>query len=193
MSSSELKNLTLEQFLTQLQAMSPDDAAPYIRELVERFEPLLRGSWRRLAFDMEYEDFVQDVFARLFSSLSRLQDPKAFPGYFLRIVVSVVTDESRRKRSVEFQNAETQSRIASLVDRVLLGKIFVRSYLEHLPPRQREVIALEFLQGLSLEEIAEAVEMSPSGVRATRSPGLEKLRTIIRQDGRALQAQAAKG
>lgn len=193
MRSSELKNLTLERLLIQLQAGSPHDATPYVRELVERFEPLLRVSWRRLAFDMEYEEFVQDVFVRLFSSLPRLKNPKAFPGYFRRIVVSVAIDESRRKQSIEFRYPENPSRIASLVDRVLLGRIFVRSYLEHLPPRQREVIDLEFLRGLSDEEIAEAVEMSPSGVRATRSPGLKKLRTIIRQDGKALQARPTKG
>lgn len=193
MSSSDLKNLTLEQLLIQLQAAAPEDSSPYVRELVERFEPLLRGSWRQLALDIEYEDFVQDIFVRLFSSLPRLKNLEAFPGYFRGIVVSVAIDESRRKQSVEFRHAEDPSRIASLVDRVLLGKIFVRSYLEHLPPRQREVIALEFLQGLSDEEVAEAVEMSPSGVRATKSPGLEKLRTLISRDGRALQAQATKG
>lgn len=57
--------------------------------------------------------------------------------------------------------------------------ILVRSYLEALPQREREVLEKEFLDGLSVSEIARAWGISEGAVRMTKSRAINKLRAIV--------------
>jgi RNA polymerase sigma-70 factor, ECF subfamily len=51
--------------------------------------------------------------------------------------------------------------------------------LDSLPATQRDVVILRMLVGLSTEETAEAVGMSPAGVRLTQHRALVRLRGTI--------------
>jgi RNA polymerase sigma-70 factor (ECF subfamily) len=51
--------------------------------------------------------------------------------------------------------------------------------LDALPPTQREVVILRTLVGLSTEETAEAMGMSPAGVRLAQHKALRVLRTTM--------------
>jgi RNA polymerase sigma-70 factor, ECF subfamily len=51
--------------------------------------------------------------------------------------------------------------------------------LDSLPATQRDVVILRTLVGLSTEETAEAVGMSPAGVRVTQHRALGKLREAL--------------
>jgi RNA polymerase sigma-70 factor, ECF subfamily len=51
--------------------------------------------------------------------------------------------------------------------------------LDSLPTTQRDVVILRMLVGLSTEETAEAVGMSPAGVRLTQHRALARLRGSI--------------
>jgi RNA polymerase sigma-70 factor (ECF subfamily) len=53
--------------------------------------------------------------------------------------------------------------------------------LDALPPAQRDVVILRTLVGLSTEETAEAVGMSPGGVRLAQHKALQVLRGTTRQ------------
>jgi RNA polymerase sigma-70 factor (ECF subfamily) len=52
--------------------------------------------------------------------------------------------------------------------------------LDALPPAQRDVVILRTLAGLSTEETAEAVGMSPGGVRLAQHKALQLLRRTMR-------------
>lgn len=52
--------------------------------------------------------------------------------------------------------------------------------LDSLPPVQRDVVILRTLVGLSTEETAEAVSMSPGGVRLAQHKALQVLRRSMR-------------
>lgn len=52
--------------------------------------------------------------------------------------------------------------------------------LDTLPPVQRDVVILRTLVGLSTEETAETVSMSPGGVRLAQHKALQVLRTTMR-------------
>jgi hypothetical protein len=69
-------------------------------QIALRFEPVVRRAWRELIrgrSSVEYEDFAQDVFVRVFSSLGQLRTPAAFPGYFRSIARNVAVDSLRRQ------------------------------------------------------------------------------------------------
>jgi RNA polymerase sigma-70 factor (ECF subfamily) len=57
--------------------------------------------------------------------------------------------------------------------------------LDRLPAAQRDVVILRTVVGLSTEETAEAVSMSPSGVRLAQHKALEALRETMRPESGA--------
>ncbi|MGH3881588.1 MAG: sigma factor-like helix-turn-helix DNA-binding protein, partial [Actinophytocola sp.] len=54
--------------------------------------------------------------------------------------------------------------------------------LDALPATQRDIMILRTLVGLSTEETAEAVGMSPSGVRLAQHRALQRLRDSLGPD-----------
>jgi len=186
----DLKLLTTEELIVQLRATRIEQASPYCEELILRFEPLLRRAWHEVGG--EYEDFVQDVFLRLFAGLPQLRNPKAFPGYFRSVALSVASRWWRRERLAIKRSEEDIDRLLLHTDESLITGIFVRSYLEHLPIRERQIIELIFLEEWSMNDIAEFLDLEPGAVRATKSRALKKLRAFLLKDARALEESHKK-
>lgn len=156
-------------------------------EIVRRFEPLLRKTWR-LRGRGEYADFAHDVFTRTFAALPRLNAPAAFPAFFRSIVHSVAADQWRKNAPAEVEiDRETLEERASAIDQVLLTGLIVRSYLEHLGDRERQVLEWDLIDGLSTDEIAQRLGITAGAVRTTKSRALEKLRGIIGREARMIE------
>lgn len=65
--------------------------------------------------------------------------------------------------------------------RLLAGELLERlgGLLQHLTPRQREVLVLRIAVGLSAEETAQAVGSTPGAVRVTQHRALNRLRGVL--------------
>lgn len=173
-----------------LRHASQEDAGSYCEEIVRRFEPLLRKAWRHVPQPSEYQDFVQDVFVRLFSGLPKLKDYRAFPGYFQRCVQSTVATAIRRRRPPEASVEDLAAHAVTRVDREILTAVFLQSYLHLLPPREGRVLQLEWIDGLSPDQAAAALGLSRGGASAAKSRGISKLRDILAAEARWLEAEA---
>ena len=168
-------------YLLRLNESDPRSSAA-ATEILRRFQPLLRKywAWHRLG---EYEDFVQEAMLRLFIALPSLRNLDSFPGLFRRIVIGTAADALRARvesaADVEDLNDE---QLAVEFDESLSTGVVVRSYLEHLPPREREVINLTFFEDLDPAEVAVRLNLSEGAVRMTKSRAIGRLRTILGQD-----------
>lgn len=176
----DLHSLPLEQLVERIRTAPREEMSGYCEELVTRFEPLIRRAWRNIGSDVEveYEDFLQDVLVRLVGSLPQLKDVRAFPGFFRRIVFSIAIDTRRRQRRLPATDSRNLEEIASSVDRSLLTGLFVRSYIEELPGREREIMALAFVEGLSDREISRITGITEGAVRTCKSRAIKRLRGI---------------
>jgi RNA polymerase sigma factor (sigma-70 family) len=185
--ATDLKALTPVELVALLEESSPEESSPYCVEIIRRFEPLLRFTWRKTTPFIEYEDFVQDVFVKLFSHLPNLKEPKAFPGYFRQIALSVAYDHIRKYRSEPTISPEiialTQTKnLIVTVKEGLDAAIFLHSYLERLSPKESAIFSLEYFQGFSLKEIAALLKMEPGAVRAVKYRAMNRLREMIHKD-----------
>ena len=197
-----MTSLTVEELVSRLTESSQEDSSAVFEELIKRFEPLLRVTWKRVISRqrippvLEYQDFVHDVFVRLFGNIANLRDAKAFPGYFRMIVLSVAYGYLR-KPQVEMlgsldESVETGRLGAALnhaalmtsIDEQILTGIHIRSYLEHLSPREKEIVTLEFFGDLTPKEIGKSLGMRTGAVRATKARAFSKLRQLILRDAR---------
>lgn len=200
----DLRSLTVEQLVSHLRDSPLDkdapsdaqDASPYVEEIIRRFEPLLRTAWRRVPQPYDYQDFLHDVFVKLFQGLRHLENSKAFPGYFRKVTLSVVADHYRKwfqlpkvePRSSEGVEVESRSleEVVESVDDTLQTAVLIRSYLEHLPPQEREVLYLEFFRETPTKEIGKILNLTPGAVRMVKSRALKKLRKVLADEAETL-------
>jgi len=127
------------------------------------------------------EDIAQEAFLKVFRYIGSYRSDRTFKAYFYRIVLNASRDHLSRMKPAGQQSideiaevvSETESR-ASYEDLEML-----RRALQQLPGREREVLILRELQGLSTWEVARILRISPITVRRHASRGLAHLRVIL--------------
>jgi RNA polymerase sigma-70 factor (ECF subfamily) len=171
-----------------VRARSGDQRA--FRELMAAYQGCFYGLARRYAQSHEdADDVLQEAFVKVFQHLGRLTRPEAFFPWARRIIVNTALDHIRRRRRIsEFEVQATEgleggedARLEPPDRGVERGEFFrkVERALRALPPRQREIVTLHDIQGLTTEEIARRCECPPATVRSNLFYGREKLRRFL--------------
>ena len=137
------------------------------------------------------DDLAQEVFVKVYHSITALKDPLQFKGWLFRIATTVYLDEYRRwkKRQKRFISDETamQNQMATHghpgehLDRQELRQQ-VESALAQLPEEFRMAILLREVQELSYEEIASALNVSLGTVRSRIFRGRKLLQGLLRHE-----------
>lgn len=177
--SNDLSELPLPSVIALLRLGERDSrSSAAATEILRRFHPLLRKywAWHRLG---EYDDFVQEAMLRLFIALPLLRDVEAFPGLFRRIVIGTAADVLRTREDRSEVADLDEEQLAAEFDDSLSTAVVIRSHLERLSPREREVIELTFFEDLSPSEVAARLNLSEGAVRMTKSRAISRLRTIL--------------
>ena len=128
----------------------------------------------------EAEDVAQEAFIKAFRALPAFRGDSAFYTWLYRIAINTAKNSlvSTRRRPVDFdldmQDPDQYERHARLKEAdtpegVLLTdeiRVVVEKALEQLPEDLRTAIVLRELEGLSYEEIAEAMDCPVGTVRS---------------------------
>jgi RNA polymerase sigma-70 factor, ECF subfamily len=140
-----------------------------------------RAAYRVTGNGPDAEDVLQTVFLRMLrrdASSKEIQNPES---YLRRSAVNAALDVVQARREpvaleldrLPGRNPHDQ---AELRDRL-------RRALASLPPRQAEIFALRFLEGLSNEEVARATGVSRITVAVTLHRTRRQLQKILREEG----------
>jgi RNA polymerase sigma-70 factor (ECF subfamily) len=145
----------------------------------------------RLAFRLtgnahDAEDLTQDVFVRVFRSLSSYT-PGTFEGWLHRITTNLFLDSVRRKQRIRFDALadDAADRLRgrepapdrALTDRMLDADI--QAALDALPPDFRAAVVLCDIEGLTYEEIADTLGVKLGTVRSRIHRGRTQLRSAL--------------
>jgi RNA polymerase sigma factor (sigma-70 family) len=132
------------------------------------------------------EDLTQEVFVRVFRSLSSYS-PGTFEGWLHRITTNLFLDMARRRQRIRFEGLgeETAARIGGAEptpaqvfdDRHFDGD--VQAALKALPPEYRAAVILCDIEGLSYEEIAATLGIKLGTVRSRIHRGRAQLREAL--------------
>jgi RNA polymerase sigma factor (sigma-70 family) len=132
------------------------------------------------------EDLTQDVFVRVFRSLSSYT-PGAFEGWLHRITTNLFLDQVRRRRRIRFDGLPDDAadripgREASPAD-AYDARHFdddVQRALDGLLPEFRAAVVLADIEGLTYEEIAAALDVKLGTVRSRIHRGRSQLRQVL--------------
>lgn len=128
------------------------------------------------------EDVAQDALVKALRAIDDLDPQRSFRPWFYRVVGNTAREHLRRtRRRARHERQAPPLRAAApgdvLAEREALDAL--RASLTALPEPSREAVALRYLEGLSLREVAEALEC-PEGTASSRiRRGLESLRRSL--------------
>lgn len=153
----------------------------------EAFGALVEGHWERLVRlarsvvgEADAEDAVQDSLVLAWTRLARLSDPEKFGPWVSRIVFRRCLRASRRQRgTVSLDSVPEPSRWRDPETAVSVWQVLVR-----LAPRQRAVLHLTAVEGMTDAEIAPVLGITPASVRAHRRRARAGVARIIRGGAR---------
>jgi len=156
-----------------------------LAEIYDQYSPSIYAyALRLLGDEMQAEDCVAEVFSRLLKGLKAGQGPQDhLQAYLYRVAHNWITDTYRRQPPppVELlesfpENEELQPETGA---QQRMQQDRIRAALRLLPPEQRQVIALRFLQDFSNEEVAAALNKTEGAVKAMQHRALASLRKIL--------------
>ena len=167
-----------------VRAQAGDDGA--FAELVERYSPRLRYFLRKiLASSDGAEDALQDVWLEVLRHLPRLADPQALKAWLYRIARDRAFGRLRKAKRAEqpLDEANVPDPVAAEEnDFSAEDAAQIHSALDELPPEQREVLVLRFLEEMSYEEIARIVGCQIGTVRSRIFYGKRGLRRVLKNE-----------
>jgi RNA polymerase sigma factor (sigma-70 family) len=157
-------------------------------ETWNRFAPMVFGiAVRTLGSESEAEDVVQEVFYRLLVKARTLRSPESLRSFVVSFAIRILKWELRRKRTRSWLSFD---RPVMLVDvacealdfesRDLVRRFY--AFVSRQAPRERLVLSLRYLESMTVEEIAKAMEISESTVKRSLECGRRELLHWIETD-----------
>lgn len=151
----------------------------------EAFDALFQRAFlvgRRILNDAtRAEDVAAETLARAYAHWRKIGDQPWREGWVVRVATNLALDTARqRSRMADESPAELAG--GDAVDDDVAVRMALVEALGRLPRRQREVVALRHLGGLSEAECAAALKVSAGSVKTHLHRGLNALRDRLDAD-----------
>ena len=182
-SSSDDSTLESTESTLEAAAWTP----PTWEEIVQQHSArVYRLAYRLTGNQHDAEDLTQEVFVRVFRSLSSYT-PGTFEGWLHRITTNLFLDMARRRQRIRFEGLGDQAVGLLRDDEPTPAQAFdarhldtdVQQALEALAPEYRAAVVLCDIEGLSYEEIAATLGVKLGTVRSRIHRGRAQLRAAL--------------
>jgi RNA polymerase sigma-70 factor, ECF subfamily len=164
-----------------LRAQAGDRAA--LEALLSHAETLLRPFATLMLRDADaVDDVLQDALLIVYRKLGALREPRAFAAWARRIASREIFRALRGRRAHDQIHEELDPRLPDGAEPLqppdgLLERL--PTLLERVSPASRAVLALHYLQDLSLDEIAAVLDLPIGTVKSRLAYGLTALRRAL--------------
>jgi RNA polymerase sigma-70 factor (ECF subfamily) len=160
-----------------------EDAA--YAELVRRHGGrMLAVAKRYLKNEDAAQDCVQEAFLAAFKALDRFEERSSLATWLHRITVNAASfDEEGFREGPERVTAESADELLARED----VRAEVRAAIDRLPTSYRNVLLLRDIEGLSIKEVAEMLEVSENNAKVR----LHRARTALKKELQPLLNEGA--
>jgi RNA polymerase sigma-70 factor (ECF subfamily) len=161
-----------------------DDPEESFRELSARhIQTAYRLAWAILGDDCDAEDATQDAFASAWRQRSTLRDPYRFDAWFGRILVNTCRDRLRkraRNRSLSLRTVGNEDEQPDHAPSLLERDEPYRAVAD-LDPDQRIVVMLRFWMDLTVDDIADRLDVPAGTVKSRLHRSMTRLRAALEE------------
>jgi RNA polymerase sigma-70 factor (ECF subfamily) len=164
------------------------------RRLIERYQRQIgQILWRFSRDRLIHEELVQDVFVEAYISLDRYHGKAPFVHWLSRIATRVGygywKQKARQKKKENFSLKEWDQLPDDSMERMDPSHAaeLVYKLLGQLPPRDRLVLTLRYLEDCDVAETAQRTGWTKSMVKVQTWRARNKLRNLFKQTGREIQ------
>jgi RNA polymerase sigma-70 factor (ECF subfamily) len=166
---------------------TPDQQPPLDRLVREHLPHLLRLAVRLTGSADAGEELAQETLARIAQAWPTYRGDAAFRTWVYRIAINVFRDGLRSRRRSSHRAAGpvpvtlSDPRLREPVAHTVAGELgtVVAAKVSALPPRQREVLILISIEGLSPRDAAEALGITEANVHSTLHLARQKLKSEL--------------
>jgi RNA polymerase sigma factor (sigma-70 family) len=171
-------------------------------EVVKRFQGMAYASAYAMLNDaLLAEDVVQEAFIEAYTSLPKLREIDAFPGWFRRIIIKQGDRVLRRRHTMLLPLELAESEAGMSIQELDPAAIVVSKEQDELisraiallPEHECIVLLLFYGSGYAIKEIAAVLEVPPTTVKKRLYDGRNRLRArlmgTVRETLRQQQAQ----
>jgi RNA polymerase sigma factor (sigma-70 family) len=128
-------------------------------------------------------DVVQDAWIRIIKSMQQLRDPVSFEAWAYRIVNNSCMDLIRKRRRRWKQQTEDMMDEETKVNAfdTFIEQDQVQALLGQLSEKHRSVLALHYLQGFQVKDIARITNTPRGTVKSQLFNAREKFRNLLEE------------
>ena len=195
-----------EQILSVIRRVLDGDANAF-EAIVREYERNVYNIALRMSGEREDAlDISQEAFLKAYQSLSSFRLDSRFSVWLYRIVSNLCLDQLRRRQrrpeqSLTVENDEGEEAQQDVPDENFspeallerkLTREAVRRGLDALPDEQRQILLLRELEGMSYEEIGQALSLEPGTVKSRIFRARKRLCVWLLRDGNLPDAFSSK-
>jgi RNA polymerase sigma-70 factor (ECF subfamily) len=157
------------------------------RLIVERYSGVLGGTAYLMTHDhAQVDDLVQETFLLAWRGIGNLRSSSNLKAWLVRILVNRVISERRKKRVMEAELVEVESKAGdSNSEELVLAdeeRKRIRAALETLPEAQRQVTVLRYFADLTIPEVAKVLGCREGTVKSRLHRALAQLRNVLQSE-----------
>jgi RNA polymerase sigma-70 factor (ECF subfamily) len=168
--------------------MDSTKEAQFLNSYKEHTGALFRYCYFKTLNKEEAKDMVQDVFIKTWEYIRNGGEVLNMKAFLYRTAHNIVIDHYRKKKPVSLDNlfeegfdvsseTDTVKDIENKIDGAEAIKL-----LNQIPKAYRDVIYMQYVDGLGVKEIADILGESPNNVSVKIHRGLEKIKKIYHKD-----------
>jgi RNA polymerase sigma-70 factor, ECF subfamily len=157
--------------------------------IVTRYMPLVRRCLGASFSGADLDDHVQEVFARCFSSLSRLRDPDALRSYLIGIALRWAASERRRCRLRWWEKVTATGELPDPGGAPDAPPIEVRqvawrtrAILARLQPQSCRALELRFMEEQELTDVAKTLGVSLATAKRQLVTSIGRVRALAQAE-----------
>ena len=128
------------------------------------------------------DDIVQEAFVRLLQADTRKLQPPQVRAYVYRIATNLMHDH-RRRAGREVHDDDATLEMPDPADDTVAVRLDVGDAFDRLPPNQRELLWLAYVEGYGHREIAAMMGLREKSVRVLLFRARHRLAGLLREAG----------
>lgn len=145
----------------------------------EHHAQLLDFIMKRVKNRHEAEDILQEVFIKILSKIDTLQNSEKLKSWMYQIARNAITDHFRAlQKETKWEEQEFQGDLHD-DSAMKSAESWIGLYIHALPENYRQAVILSELEGKSITEIAESMNISYTNARARIQRGRKELKKTL--------------